>query len=323
MGKLEQNLMQKKPLLLCNMKIERILDKKKALRMCVKKLKKISDPESKLCQAVLINNTLQSLKNFEDIKLQNGKKSVDKMMETLPTAPNQPGFSPEDILSEIVLPPPLVPHIDNFTCRNFKDWSEPVGEIIPERFREPRILTVTEALNDKICINNLSPANRTLTDQKSISSCEFFPSNLRTKFVSDGIPPTEITLEEIDYNNGFCTDYSLYNSFNSEHSTSEHNSYKISNSEHNSHKNLNIIHNSCKISNSEHNSYNISNCEHMSYKIPSIEHNSYKISSSEHKSYKMSSIEHNSYKMSSIEDITSEHISYKLNNIINVLDRQQ
>merc|ERR1711892_746379 len=173
------------------------------------------------------------------------------------------------------------------------DWSEPVGEIIPERFREPRILTVTEALNDKICINNLSPANRTLTDQKSISSCEFFPSNLRTKFVSDGIPPTEITLEEIDYNNGFCTDYSLYNSFNSEHSTGEHNSYKIS------------------------------NCEHMSYKIPSIEHNSYKISSSEHKSYKMSSIEHNSYKMSSIEDITSEHISYKLNNIINVLDRQQ
>ena len=84
MGKLEQIFSQKKPLLLCSMKIERILDKKKALKLLVRKLKKISDPESKLCKAVLINNTLQLLKSSEDIKLQNGKKLEDKISECVP-----------------------------------------------------------------------------------------------------------------------------------------------------------------------------------------------------------------------------------------------
>jgi len=141
------------------MKIERILDRKKALRMCVKKLKKISDPESKLCKAVLINNTLQSLKNCDDIRLQNENKDVGAVMNCSKIEPKprkNSNFSPEDILSEIVLPPPLVPHMENFTCKSYKDWSEHGEQVMAERFREPRGLTVTDAFNDKICDNNLT-----------------------------------------------------------------------------------------------------------------------------------------------------------------------
>merc|ERR1711970_1334914 len=154
MGKFEQ-----KPLLLCSMKIERILDRKKALKLCVEKLKKISDPESKLCKAVLINNTLQSLKNCDDIRLQNENKDVGGAVNCSkiePTARKNSNFSPEDILSEIVLPPPLAPHMENFTCRNSKDWREDGEQVIAERFREPRGLTVTDAFNDKFCDNNLT-----------------------------------------------------------------------------------------------------------------------------------------------------------------------
>ena len=201
MGKLEQSFMQKKPLLLCNMKIERILDKKKALRLCVRKLKKISDPESKLCKAVLINNTLQLLKSSEDIKLQNGKKPEEEISKCLPNVQNPPSYSPEDILSEIVLPPPLLPQLEQFTCRGFNK---------PMRFGDQQILTVSE----KDCITNLVNG-RTLVKQRS--SCFYFENDFVPNFgsegVPNGVPSTDITLEEIDYNNGFGTDYSLYNSF--------------------------------------------------------------------------------------------------------------
>merc|ERR1711970_1601511 len=148
MGKFEQ-----KPLLLCSMKIERILDRKKALKLCVKKLKKISDPESKLCKAVLINNTLQSLKNCDDIRLQNENKDLDEVMDCPKAEQNtrtNSNFSPEDILSEIVLPPPLAPQIDNFTCRTYKDCAGQSGELICQRLRDQTNLTVREAFNDEI-----------------------------------------------------------------------------------------------------------------------------------------------------------------------------
>jgi len=159
------------------MKIERILDRKKALRMCVKKLKKISDPESKLCKAVLINNTLQSLKNCDDIRLQNENKDVGGVVNCSkiePTARKNSNFSPEDILSEIVLPPPLAPHMENFTCRNYKEWSEHGAQVMAGRFREPRGLTVTDAFNDKICDNNLTD---NCANHSSVNTAHHCPDN--------------------------------------------------------------------------------------------------------------------------------------------------
>ena len=69
-----EKFIHRSPLILSNIKTAKLFDKKKALRLCVKKLKKISDPESKLCKAVLINNTLQSLKNDKEVELQTDHK---------------------------------------------------------------------------------------------------------------------------------------------------------------------------------------------------------------------------------------------------------
>merc|ERR1712050_760940 len=343
MGKLEQ-----KPLLLCSMKIVRILDRKKALRMCVKKLKKISDPESKLCKAVLINNTLQSLKNCDDIRLQNENKDVDGVMDCPkiePQAPKKSNFSPEDILSEIVLPPPLVPHMENFTCRNYKDWSEEGGQIISERFREQRNLTVGGAFNDKICDNSLSGNcvnnnlvnnlldkssqallsnrdnnfydnnlhnftdnnvhnisdnklrdNRTFSDQKSGE--KYFLQNFEAKVVCDAEPPTDITLEEIDSSNGLCADFSLYNSFISDHRTgsdkfakteqnSSRNYEKISQSERYSQNNMLINEQNYFMSCEQNFSNNSLRSEQTCLEKPRSEQNSYRLAPSEQNSFKL------------------------------------
>merc|ERR1712130_54742 len=310
MGKLEQ-----KPLLLCSMKIERILDRKKALRMCVKKLKKISDPESKLCKAVLINNTLQSLKNCDDIRLQNENKDVDGVMDCPKIeaqAPKKSNFSPEDILSEIVLPPPLIPHMENFTCRNYKDWSEEGGQIISERFREQRNLTFGDAFNDKICDNNLSGncVNNNLVNNLLDNSSQALLSNrdnnfydnklqnFEAKVVCDAEPPTDITLEEIDSSNGLCADFSLYNSFISDHRTgsdkfakteqnSSRNYEKISQSERYSQNNMLINEQNYFMSCEQNFSNNSLRSEQTCLEKPRSEQNSYRLAPSEQNSFKL------------------------------------
>merc|ERR1712126_75077 len=334
-----------------------ILERKKALRMCVKKLKKISDPESKLCKAVLINNTLQSLKNCDDIRLQNENKDVDGVMDCPKIeaqTPKKSNFSPEDILSEIVLPPPLIPHMENFTCRNYKDWSEEGGQIISERFREQRNLTVGDAFNDKVCDNNLSGNcvnnnlvnnlldnssqallsnrdnnfydnklqnssdnivhiftdnnvhnisdnklldNRTFSDQKSGE--KYFLQNFEAKVVCDAEPPTDITLEEIDSSNGLCADFSLYNSFISDHRTgsdkfakteqnSSRNYEKISQSEHYSQNNMLINEQNYFMSYEQNFSNNSLRSEQTCLlEKPSSEQNSYRLAPSEQNSFKL------------------------------------
>merc|ERR1711874_891533 len=287
-------------------------------------------------------------------------------------------FSPEDILSEIVLPPPLAPQIDNFTCRNYKDCAGQSGELSCQRLRDQTNLTVREAFNDEICDNNLSdncvntllsnsdnnlqdnrtymlgnnfydnrnnnspiisdqnlsenkvdiladnslhyfpvicahnlsansdnslhylPDNRTVPDhQKSISS-EYFPQKFRTKCEaehSDAEPPTQITLEEIDSSNGLCSDFSLYNSFSSEHNSNREYHWDFEQS-------------SCKISKSEQ----YSNTDKQNYYTS--EQNSY---TSEQNSY---TSEQNSY-TSEQNFYTSEQNSCQLSNISSVLYRQQ
>ena len=59
---------RKSPLLIVSLNIKNRMEKKRMMRMSVKKLKNIRDPESLLYKAVLINNTLESLRNTWNTK---------------------------------------------------------------------------------------------------------------------------------------------------------------------------------------------------------------------------------------------------------------
>ena len=67
--------------------------KKKMIKMSIKKLKKIGDPESLLCRAVLINNTLESVKS---------KKYPVPSDQTLERS--QYNEDEERILNKVILP---------------------------------------------------------------------------------------------------------------------------------------------------------------------------------------------------------------------------
>ena len=80
------------------------LDKKKALKHCIKKIRQIGDPDTKLHRAVLLNNTLQRIKQTTELSYnchptfqENNLKTSVQINETCV----------EDIFSEIVLPPSL------------------------------------------------------------------------------------------------------------------------------------------------------------------------------------------------------------------------
>ena len=65
------------PILLVSMKTSKTsLEKNKMIRMSVKKLKKIGDPETLLSRAVLINNTLECLRNTSIIKAYESKRET-------------------------------------------------------------------------------------------------------------------------------------------------------------------------------------------------------------------------------------------------------
>ena len=79
------------------------LDKKKVLKQCIKKLRRIDDPDTKLHRAVLLNNTLQRIKQTELFY------NCHQMFKENNLTSSQPmvGTCADDIFSEIVLPPPL------------------------------------------------------------------------------------------------------------------------------------------------------------------------------------------------------------------------
>ena len=65
MTRTSQKRIRKSPLLVSSLhKNWDTTAKQKMIRLSVKKLKKIGDPESLLCRAVLINNTLETVKNY-------------------------------------------------------------------------------------------------------------------------------------------------------------------------------------------------------------------------------------------------------------------
>ena len=81
-----------------------IWDKKKALRNCIKKLRRIDDPDSKLHQAVLLNNTLQRIKSTD---FSNNCQNTEQTLKENNVSKLQIKETYEDIFSEIHLPPPL------------------------------------------------------------------------------------------------------------------------------------------------------------------------------------------------------------------------
>ena len=80
------------------------LDKKKALKHCIKKIRQIGDPDTKLHRAVLLNNTLQRIKQTTEL-LYNCHPTFQE--SHLTSSHQMDGTSVEDIFSEIALPPPL------------------------------------------------------------------------------------------------------------------------------------------------------------------------------------------------------------------------
>ena len=92
---------RKSPILIASVKNKNSLDKNKMMRMSVKKLKKIGDPEALLCKAVLINNTLECLRNVRP-----GDSSYN--YSTIHTiAQSKYSLEDEELLSSLVLPLPI------------------------------------------------------------------------------------------------------------------------------------------------------------------------------------------------------------------------
>ena len=117
MGKLIKRLLN--PLPLKYSRSGQYLSHKKAMRICVKKMKNIPDPESSLCRAVLINNTLQTLKILEMSKLQ----CSDKLANIKAVSDDSTG-----LFTEMVLPKPLVPEVAYMTDKKYEDLSERLQE---------------------------------------------------------------------------------------------------------------------------------------------------------------------------------------------------
>ena len=114
MGKLIKRLLN--PLPLKYSSTGHYLSHKKAMRICVKKMKNIPDPESSLRRAVLINNTLQTLKVLEMTKLQ----CYDKIANIKAVSDVS-----KSLVTEVVVPKPMVPQVAYLTDRNYEDeiWS--------------------------------------------------------------------------------------------------------------------------------------------------------------------------------------------------------
>ena len=99
---------RKSPILLASVKNKNRLDKNKMMRMSVKKLKKIGDPETLLCRAVLINNTLECLRNARNVRPNEMKIETCYDHNKIDTRIHS-NYSQEEeqILSSIRLPSPI------------------------------------------------------------------------------------------------------------------------------------------------------------------------------------------------------------------------
>ena len=114
MLKEELHLTQKRPTMLGHPKYRHKEEKKKMVKMSYKKLQKMDDPESLLCKAVLINNTLKYLQKSSaqiDVKCNNESEKLSENInsnEHRRTSKSDSSSScMTDIMSEITFPPPI------------------------------------------------------------------------------------------------------------------------------------------------------------------------------------------------------------------------
>ena len=153
MGKRLNRKFDPSPLLLSQVKNRKFVKKNKCLRMCLKKMKKISDPESKLCKTSLIKNTLHRLQSYAvsdmivlNMNTDHDQRISSKYQTSIKKEHSElPSKSIEEILSDIIQPPPFISQLEESTFSNFKDVSEPVSERIGERLDEERIEPASEA----------------------------------------------------------------------------------------------------------------------------------------------------------------------------------
>ena len=112
-----------KPLLLDGKICKEKLANKKIMKICVKKLRHIMDAEEKLHRAVLLNNTLQKIK--QQINDDNLVKNVKEVQEENRSAFNHTSQDMFSLESEISLPPPLnTNQLDQFSI-DVKQYSSP------------------------------------------------------------------------------------------------------------------------------------------------------------------------------------------------------
>ena len=81
--------------------------KKKTFKICLKKLRSIQDAETKLCQAVLINNTLKCLNNDSKSGISDENKNTNDFDYIDEREAPREREDMMDIFTEISLPPPL------------------------------------------------------------------------------------------------------------------------------------------------------------------------------------------------------------------------
>merc|ERR1711913_201362 len=106
MGKASKCPVRKSPILLSSWRNKNSFKRHKMMRMSLKKLRKIGDPENLLHRAVLINNTLESVRNLESAESSEHSEKMDAF--------DHSNYSPEEeeILNSIKLPAPITPISD-------------------------------------------------------------------------------------------------------------------------------------------------------------------------------------------------------------------
>jgi len=114
-------------------------NRKKLLKISMMKLHLIEDPESRLRRSVLINNTFRTLqlehresvrqeqleslrrkRNSDCLNNSNADQTQPKLMHFNDSASRTENVSAEDILSDVILPPPLNPSLNHVVVENYK-----------------------------------------------------------------------------------------------------------------------------------------------------------------------------------------------------------
>merc|ERR1712106_768721 len=101
MGRTSKDMAMKSPILLASWKNKNSFEKHRMVRLSLKKLRKIGDPEKLLHRAVLINNTLDCMRN--------SGMACKKESSINTFAVSNYSTEEEQILNSIQLPSPITP----------------------------------------------------------------------------------------------------------------------------------------------------------------------------------------------------------------------